>query len=531
MIKSLNQAQMKRLYAVHGWSGVVLGLLLYAVVLTGTLAVLSHEIAVWSVGGRSSGEVLLDGLDGKVRPYLDRLSKGYLTQIGIGTTDRGDIRVVPRVNAPNPKTGEPDEYGIVFILDGRTGELRQRREGFLSESAGWFGGSALKEFIIDLHVRLHAPAPWGYVLTGALGLAMMLAGVTGLLMHRRLVKDLFVPDRPGERLVSYRDRHALASTWSLPFAFLLGFTGSFLSFAISVGIPLMAIIAFSGDQQGMMKALRGMPGTVDETRVETGNLDRIIADARERAGAPIRDVWISNYARADADIRVFSTVPEGGLLDRRFRYHGATGAFLEEKPVIGTGPSIGGALVGLLPALHFGYFADLMSKFVWLGLGGAMAYVVMSGLKLWVRRRQQGPSWRHLGRAIVVVGYGLPIGILSSAYGFFVSVGSGADEYWWTPASFIIGLVFAVMPGVVARADDGLRRLYRLCLAAGLLLLPVTRMTMGGLDWVEAAVTGQLTVLLVDIALLMVGAFLIVWDRSLRRPGASEFEDPVTDTA
>ena len=31
--------------------------------------------------------------------------------------------------------------------------------------------------------------------------------------------------RPGGRLAGVRDRHALSSTWSIPFAFLLAFTG------------------------------------------------------------------------------------------------------------------------------------------------------------------------------------------------------------------------------------------------------------------------------------------------------------------
>ena len=40
----------KTLVAVHGWAGAVLGLLLYAVIVTGTAAVFANEIKAWSGG-------------------------------------------------------------------------------------------------------------------------------------------------------------------------------------------------------------------------------------------------------------------------------------------------------------------------------------------------------------------------------------------------------------------------------------------------------------------------------------------------
>lgn len=42
---ALEQAKTKTLVAVHGWSGISLGLLLYAVILTGMVAVFAEEIA------------------------------------------------------------------------------------------------------------------------------------------------------------------------------------------------------------------------------------------------------------------------------------------------------------------------------------------------------------------------------------------------------------------------------------------------------------------------------------------------------
>jgi uncharacterized iron-regulated membrane protein len=46
----LPQKETKTLVGIHGWAGAVLGLLLYAVIVTGTAAVFTHEINAWSAG-------------------------------------------------------------------------------------------------------------------------------------------------------------------------------------------------------------------------------------------------------------------------------------------------------------------------------------------------------------------------------------------------------------------------------------------------------------------------------------------------
>ncbi|RYD88011.1 MAG: PepSY domain-containing protein, partial [Sphingomonadales bacterium] len=46
----LHKDDTKLMIAVHGWSGILLGLLLYAVVITGMVAVFAEEIGAWSAG-------------------------------------------------------------------------------------------------------------------------------------------------------------------------------------------------------------------------------------------------------------------------------------------------------------------------------------------------------------------------------------------------------------------------------------------------------------------------------------------------
>src|SRR3546814_18195836 len=125
--------------------------------------------------------------------------------------------------------------------------------------------------------------PWGRIGTGILGLLMMTAEMSGVLMHRNMIRDLFVAERPGRRLVSARDRHVLASSWSLPFAIILAFTGSFFSFALSVSFPIVAQVAFGGDREAMAHTLFAAPVASDPRRA----LHPAPAPARTHATPPV----------------------------------------------------------------------------------------------------------------------------------------------------------------------------------------------------------------------------------------------------
>ena len=216
-----------------------------------------------------------------------------------------------------------------------------RREGFGLDVFATDTASALGRFFVELHVRLHLPDPWGLVLTGILGLAMLAAAVSGLLMHRHLIRDSFRLRQGSERLVTRRDLHTVAGTWILPHAFVLAFTGAFYSFAISIGVPVLVKIAFNGDQAAMIETVFGHQG-IPDPRPQTGtSLDTILADAYRRADAPIASISIDHWDRADSHLTIRHLQKDGALRMTTLTYSGATGAFLAEKPLLGTRPSIG----------------------------------------------------------------------------------------------------------------------------------------------------------------------------------------------
>lgn len=504
---SLATDQTKRLLTIHGWSGAVLGLLLYVVVLTGAVAVFAGDIGAWAVSGADHRDPLARWVGVAVSNLAAEIPDAYEEDISIFYDNRGDLRFFFHTHAINPD-GDLDGKGVMVTLDTETHAVLSRQEGFGSDLFVADPAEALTRFLVDLHVTLHVPDPLGLYLTGLLGFLMLSAAVSGVLLHRHFIRDQFVAPRLSSRLLQARDRHILAGTWGIAFAVILAFTGAFFSFAAPLGLPVVSVIAFGGDQEAMIETLSGAPEIENPRPAVFVNLDGVLRQSALRAGTQATFVSVEHRGRADARIFVFHRPPEGGFRNIQHVYDGTSGAFLGIKPDLGATASAGDAVFGVMAALHFGTFAGFLSRLIWFGLGLAMAYVTLTGLHLWLRRREDSPRWRRIGRLVPAVGYGLPIALCGSAAGFFLSLGAGTTGFW-TPAGF---LAAAVAPLALAwRQHDParLRRHLRLGLGTALAGLPALRLLAGGAGWIDLLSTDNGDVLLMDLALLIAAVGLL----------------------
>lgn len=503
----LQKDDTKLMVAVHGWSGIWLGLLLYAVVVTGMVAVFAEEIGIWSAGHVETRSAFSRPIDATVRELAARTPARYRHDVSL--FEIGDHRLGAFFHDHEiAANGQPRDRGIYYQMNA-DGSVAKALHGTGAKVFGPRNDDALSSFLVDTHVRLHVPDPWGLLLTGILGLAMLVAAISGLLIHRHLIKDIFTLRRKANPVLVDRDRHSVAGTWSLPFAFLLAFTGSFFSFFGTVGVPVVAMAAFGGDQEALSEAVFGIPAKPDATARPLGDLDRLTADAARRTGGPPTFIAIEHYGRADSTITVFNDPKPGDLAPQTLVYRGPTAAFDRVKPAIGTVPSTGGMLSAIMAPIHFGNFAGLLSKAVWFGLGFAMCYVTLTGLRLWlVRRREAARSFGWLERAVTVVGMGLPFALAVSAAGFLVAMPMGAAVFW-TPAAFLIAAALAMIGGLALPSNALLERIFQLATAVLLLLLPPLRLAMGGPGWGEAMAVGQPIIVAVDLALASGGGWML----------------------
>lgn len=507
---NVSREKINRLLSIHGWSGITLGLFLYVVIVTGAVAVLASEIGEWSAGGKNSEAPLTSGINKHVLAFAETVNSEYTEDVSIFGNSASNAVVFFHTHATN-SSGLPDDLGTMIEFKPDNGEVILRRDGYGSELFGTDPGSALDHFIAELHINLHLPNPYGLYATGILGLVMFVAAGSGLVIHRSLLKDVFSPARYKNAVLHRRDRHVLAGSWALPFAFALAFTGSFYSFAISIGLPMVAKTAFGGDQMAMFSTLVGAPAASDETPAKTVNLDTLINDVISREGVNPTNLSISHFGRADAVVTIGLPAPEGQFIGKTIQYNGATGEYTRDKPFIGTQDSAGNTLIMLMGALHFGTFAGLLSKIVWVCMGFAMAFVTYTGMQFWVERRKDQPLWQKFNKALQVFAFGLPIALACSGIGFMLSAQATTTQFW-TPVGFILGTIAMFVTPLIWRDVTLLKKRLMFLMGISLVILPPLRWLFVG-NVADSFLTIDTNVLMLDCILLILGAYCLVKPR------------------
>jgi uncharacterized iron-regulated membrane protein len=502
---NLSKIPARRLTDIHGWAGVIFGLALYVVILSGAIVVFSHEIGAWSVSGHKLGDGLQGQIDQRLVELGEDLPPEYKDEVGLWQNSSGELIAFFHTHIKNEE-GKISEKGTRFVLDPTTLDIISQVEGFDDDLPAVTSGF-LEQFLVTLHIKLHAPDPIGLYLTGILGLVLLVSAVSGFIIHRHLIKDIFLSPRLNTRLLNTRDRHNLAGTWGMVFSIILAFTGAFFSFASTLGLPVIAMTAFGGDQEKALIAIYGEPAVVDPTPQKFTGIEAIIEQSKQAniAGSAPVFVFIEHWGRADATVSTTHSPNDDNLFYTTHKFNGVTGNYMGEKPRVGNQPSAGSALLGMMGVLHFGWFAGLFSRIIWLSLGLATCYVTITGLQLWVQRREKEASWQGLAKLIPTVGYGLPIAMVTAAIGFIVTYLHQTERVeTWTINGFLIGVVLSFIIGLSLNTADKSKQVLQRLLGAGLILLPVLR------AYSHQTIMGDASVVALDISLILSGVLLFI---------------------
>lgn len=496
----------QRLLDIHGWSGVILGLALYVVVFTGSIVVFVHEIGVWSANPSSIETSLSTPLDAKIMTLINSVPEAYRDEFEIRQDAANQLII--RFHTHEKVAGEMKEKVIRYQLNPKTLAVLQKFSGYRDEIPA-INANILESFFAELHINLHAPDPIGLYLTGMIGLILLISAISGLILHRHLIKDIFLSPRLSTRLLNTRDRHNLAGTWSIPFSIILAFTGAFFSFATTLGLPVIAITAFGGDQQKAMQVIIPEQQHNDPTPAVFLGVENIIkqTETANIAGSLPLSIDVTHWGRADALVTTTHAPTAANMFFSRHQFNGVTGEYLGEKPTLGKVASTGSNMFGLMQALHFGWFAGLLSKVIWMSLGLATCYVTLTGLQLWVRRRANNHSWRPYAALISIVGYGTPIAMITAAIGYLAAAATNVHLMQsWTINGFLIGVALSFLLGWLAQKQTAGQRLFLLVTGCGLLLLPL----MHTLTSASHLATSHLTTISVNLTFLIGGIVFLV---------------------
>ncbi|MEM6273827.1 MAG: PepSY domain-containing protein [Myxococcota bacterium] len=435
----------RRLYLLHRWVGVILAAPALLVFFSGAIAVFHHELHDWAHRGqdyRLASEVSNFDLDRAHAIAAEGVPEKYLAQVDIHQPKQRPMRFF--FHAHDQVGGTIEEHGVSVDLDPQTLETVRRRSGPRADAMAPTVLESLGTFFFDLHIQLLMPETLGLVATGIVGFALMLLVVTGTFVHRPNLAKLSRRPRTGKARRLAGEVHTFVGSWTLPFTAVLAMTGAFFSFAGAVLIPVVAMTAFDGDQEALIRAVIGQVEVADSTAV--AELGPIFDDAHRRADGTFDFITLDQWNQPGANVTV-GIVEHASLGDhtRTFVYDGHTGALIREKPIIGPVPSFGNTLFMLMADLHFGTLIGLVTKILWFVLGLATCALALVGLLVFVERRgDQKRTTRTVGILTGALGGGLPLATAGACLSWVIAGASGVTDVSMTmTVVFFIGLIQA----------------------------------------------------------------------------------------
>lgn len=375
---------------LHGWTGLLLGWLLFVMCLGGTLSVFKPEIGRWM---RPETIATAD------RATALTASTGWLAKNAPNSF--GWYLTLPneRMNTVEA-TYDPGTGFVYRALDPVSGAPAPRET---------LGG----EFFYRLHFELQLPFPWGRLLASLAAMVLLLGLISGIIAHRRIFKDFFT-FRPAKGQRSWLDGHNALGVLALPFHLMISFTG--LLTLATLNMPWAVTANYGQDMAAMFQAFQ--PGHVD--RPAAGKLAPLaplapmLREAERRLGKPVGRVTVEHPGDAAAVVTMFrDDARQIAYAAGAVSFDGTNGRvladFTENRPALQT--------YGVAYGLHLARFAPLATRWLYFLCGAMLTLAVASGMVLWVvKRRERAPL--RLGSRIVErlnagVLAGVPIGCVA----------------------------------------------------------------------------------------------------------------------
>jgi uncharacterized iron-regulated membrane protein len=384
--------------ALHTWSGLLLGWVLFAVFVTGTMSYFRPEISQWT------------------RPELHRTTDNdaaaigalrHLQEIGQGASRwlidlPGHRDSAIHLAVWRDRNAEPREAPRFqrAMLDAATRQPSRARDTL--------GG----DFFYYFHFDLLMPGPVGRIMVGIAAMAMLVSIISGVITHRRIFADFFT-FRPGKAQRSWLDAHNATAVLALPYHLMITYTG--LLTLMFLYLPFGLNAAY-GDARAAFQAeaARGITAPAATGR-SAPLVDLVPLLAQARAHWQDADVGrINIYRPNDANARIELIAADNAHISHyrgKLVFDGVTGKVLETDDTLSWVIATERAMYGL----HLGRFGGPALRALFFLSGIAGSAMVATGLILWlVARRRKGTihfGHRLVGRLNVAAIAGLPVAI------------------------------------------------------------------------------------------------------------------------
>ncbi|WP_447970600.1 PepSY-associated TM helix domain-containing protein [Nitrospira sp. M1] len=368
----------RQLFSIHGWLGLNLGILLFAICLSGTIAVFTPELDWWLDPIRQ----VSPPADVAERPISwDKLYEAVKTTHPHAMVARVFAPPDPNSAAAAVVQYPPRDTRVVF-LNPYTHEVTGQRT-FLD----------IKSFIRIFHKQLYLVPDTigvhGTFLVGMFSLITLGAAITGLCVFKHWWRAFYTIRLGRGWRIMWSDMHRCCGVWSLLVAMLLSMTGVwYLTELVLAGAGVLnreVALASVRDEAANAHSVVLRPLPLDEIvqRVETAYPELTI-DTISLPTHPQHIVTV--YGQGEAS--VVRSQANSVSLDPY------TGEILDLQR--GIELSLGERLMHTADPLHFGTFGGTATKVLWFASGLVLTIGILSGSTIhWVRVTR---TENHYGR-------------------------------------------------------------------------------------------------------------------------------------
>ena len=386
----------KKLYKLHSWVGIITGILLFVIAFTGAIAVFARpELKIWANDEiRAPIKIDPQGYEQVINKYAQQVGPEFQEEVHFRLPSARTSEVVSIIYEGHfeDENGKEQHIGEVFVLDPRD---YSNRGQYTMEEFFQLEMHDMSTFLAHFHADLHLGRPVGLILTGLLGLTLMVSIVTGILIHRKILKQLFTfrPKKSFSLLLN--DGHKVMSVWGVVFHSVIAFTGAFLGLATVILVPAAAYVGFNGDQDKLIETFTAIKAPeIAHVERPTQLADILQHSVDNNPDLNLTNVTVMGYNDQNALVYVFGSGDEnvGG---QTLVYQGATGEFIRKQANFGRLEGVTGKILDAMFPLHFGNFGGLLVKSVWAILGVATALLPITGLMLWIERGLNAQNPAH----------------------------------------------------------------------------------------------------------------------------------------
>lgn len=401
-----NRDRQVRMYDLHSWSGMVLGLFVYVVSFTGCFALFQSELASWEdPAGR---------LIAAEEPIT--INETFSNWVNEKTT-MGPVTLLT-LSYPSEIQPYYEARAIIRLEDGEIQDNLQRWSSEDGTSVA-VGRNDLSTWLYDFHRDLMWPdhlggRQVGLILVGLAGIVATLAIISGIIAHTKIMQEFYTLRYNRSARLKWQDTHNTIGLWGLPFFIMIAVTGAVLGL-LRIFIALAAVTVFEGDQQALFQEIAPQaftrPAGIEAPMLSVDEAARFVHPEYGSYPQSVRiEHWGDENARYNLEYAPVDQLEEFNLI----AINGVTGEIQPEVSEAFQEPAIRVQLA--INALHYGTFGGIWLKLLYFVLGLLLSLIIALGSMMWLERRLHGNVgrrsegfYRALSRITIGTTLGFPL--------------------------------------------------------------------------------------------------------------------------